>query len=89
MKLYKKFSNLFEVNIIKQLSNKDILIASSNQIKIYSINNFEKIYNFKEINSSVISINDLIEINYSKINEILLGISLSDFSIQIINQKIK
>ena len=66
MEIYKKFSNLFDVNIIKQLSNKDILICSSNQIKIYSINNFEKIYNFKEIESSIISIKSITEINSTK-----------------------
>ena len=66
MELFKKFSNLFDINIIKQLSNKDILISSSNQIKIYSIETFEKIYYFKEIENPII------------------GISLSDFSIQII-----
>ena len=89
MKLYKKFSNLFDVNIIKQLSNKDILISSSNQIKIYSINTFEKIYNFKEINSPIISIQNIIELDYSKIHGILLAISLSDNKIQIIKLFIK
>ena len=84
MELFKKFSNLFDINIIKQLSNKDILISSSNQIKIYSIETFEKIYYFKEIESPITSIKSICEIIFSKKNEILLGISLSDFSIQII-----
>ena len=85
MDLYKKFSNLFDVNIITQLSNKDILISSSNQIKIYSINNFDKIYSFKEIESPIISIKSISEINSTKKNQIILSISLSDFSIQIIS----
>lgn len=84
MEIYKKFSNLFDVNIIKQLSNKDILICSSNQIKIYSINNFEKIYNFKEIESSIISIKSITEINSTKKNEIIIAFNLSDHTIQII-----
>jgi len=84
MELYKKFSNLFDVNIIKQLSNKDILISSSNQIKIYSIETFDRIYYFKEIESSIISIKSISEINSSKKNEIILAMALSDFSIQII-----
>ena len=84
MELYKKFSNLFDVNIIKQLSSKDILISSSNQIKIYSIETFDRIYYFKEIESSIISIKSISEINSSKKNEIILAMSLSDFSIQII-----
>ena len=84
MDLYKKFSNLFDVNIIKQLSNKDILIASSNQIKIYSINTFDKIYYFKEIQSSIISIKSISEINSPKNFGLLLAFYLSDFSIQII-----
>ena len=91
MDLYKKFSNLFDVNIIKQLSNKDILISSSNQIKIYSINTFDKIYYFKEIQSSIISIKSISEINSPKNIGILLAFYLSDFSIQIIRltRKIK
>ena len=91
MDLYKKFSNLFDVNLIKQLSNKDILISSSNQIKIYSINTFDKIYYFKEIQSSIISIKSISEINSPKNIGILLAFYLSDFSIQIIKltRKIK
>ena len=84
MELYKKFSNLFDVNIIKQLSSKDILISSSNQIKIYSIETFDRIYYFKEIESSIISIKSISEINSNKKNEIILAMALSDFSIQII-----
>lgn len=84
MELYKKFSNLFDVNIIKQLSNKDILISSSNQIKIYSINTFDKIYYFKEIESPIISIKSISEVNSPKKNEIILAMVLSDLSIQII-----
>ena len=84
MELYKKFSNLFDVNIIKQLSSKDILISSSNQIKIYSIETFDRIYYFKEIESSIILIKFISEINSNKKNEIILAMALSDFSIQII-----
>ena len=74
MELYKKFSNLFDVNIIKQLSNKDILISSSNQIKIYSIETFDRIYYFKEIESSIISIKSISEINSSKKRYCFVGI---------------
>ena len=84
MKLYKKFSNLFDVNKITQLSNNDILISSSNILKIYSIDTFENLYKLKEINSSYISIIDIKEIDNSNKNEILLAISLSNCSIQII-----
>ena len=84
MELYKKFSNLFDVNIIYQLSNKDILVASSNQIKIYSINTFDKIYYFKEIKSSIISIKSITELKLDKNKGIILAMYLSDFSIQII-----
>ena len=84
MKLYKKFSNLFDVNKIKQLSNNDILISSSNTLKIYSINTFENLYKLKEIKTPSISIIDIKEIDFSNQNEILLSISLTNFSIQII-----
>ena len=84
MKLYKKFSNLFDVNKIKQLSNNDILISSSNTLKIYSINTFENLYKLKEIKTPSISIIDIKEIDFSNQNEILLAISLTNFSIQII-----
>ena len=87
MELYKKFSNLFDANIIKQLSNKDILISSSNQIKLYSINTFDKLYNFKEIKSAIIYIKSIYEINPNKPtkkNETILSFYLSDFTIQII-----
>ena len=87
MKLYKKFSNLFDVNIIRQLSNKDLLIASSNKLKIYSINTFQNIYDFSEIKRPLISINDIQEIQNSKINEIILAINLSNLKIQIISIK--
>ena len=62
MKLYKKFSNLFDVNIIRQLSNRDMLIASSNKLKIYSINTFQSLYNFSEIKTPTINIDDIQEI---------------------------
>jgi hypothetical protein len=89
MKLYKKFSNLFDVNKIKQLSNKDILIASSNKLKIYSITSFENIYKISEINNPIISIYDIAEIDISIPGQILLAISLSNFSIQLIRLMIK
>ena len=89
MKLYKKFSNLFDVNKIKQLSNKDILIASSNKLKIYSITTFENIYKISEINNPIISIYDITEIDIAIPGQTLLAISLSNFSIQLIRLMIK
>ena len=85
MKLCKKFSNLFDVNIIKQLTNYDLLIASSNQIKIYSPVSFDKIYTFKEIQSPTISINIIEEIYNENSKDIKLSMVLSDYSTQIIN----
>ena len=88
MKLNKKFSNLVDVNIIKQLSNRDILIASSNKIKIYSINTFQNIYSFSEIKSPTISIKDIHEIKCSNNNDIILSIFLSNNKFHIILLKI-
>ena len=88
MKLHKKFSNLFDVNIIKQLSNKDLLIASSNKIKIYSLNTFINLYNFSEIKSPTISIYDIQEVEISKNTELILALNLSNFKVQIIRIKI-
>ena len=84
MKPFGQFSNLLDVNKIRQLSNKDILISSSNTLKIYSINSFQKVYKISAIKSPIISIYDIAEIKQQKQNEILLAISLSNFSIQII-----
>ena len=84
MKLYKKFSNLFDVNIIKQLSNKDMLIASSNKLKIYSINTFQSLYNFSEIKTPTIYIDDIQEIQNKRNSEIILAINLSNFKVQIL-----
>ena len=89
MKLHKKFSNLVDVNIIKQLSNGDLLIASSNKIKIYSANKFQNIYSFSEIKEPAISIKDIHEIKSSNNNEIILSIYLSNRKFQIILLKIK
>ena len=88
MELYKKLSNLLDVNIIKQLSNGDILVSSSNTIKLYSIITFDKLYTFREIKSAIIYIKSIFEISNNiktnKKNEILLAFYLSDFTIQII-----
>ena len=89
MKPFWQFSNLLDVNKIKQLSNNDILISSSNTLKIYSINSFQKVYKISEIKSPIISIFDIVEIEHQKQNEILLAISLSNFSIQIIKLMIR
>ena len=88
MKLHKKFSNLVDVNIISQLSNNDLLIASSNKIKIYSSNSFRNLYTFSEIKSPIISINSIHEIKCPKNSEIILTLYLSNQKFQIILLKI-